>query len=144
MTIEGTAPIHFAAIKDAITEARTAAEREARKLGRRNYYERDGRHIAHPLKFVRSRGARILTTNQQLGRVDPLDEPLEWDGTKRELVAVVDDVLANYPQCDEVALEGGFDLSETFGFEDYAPRVTEWAVTIWKRAAGYAAIIEAD
>jgi hypothetical protein len=141
--IETPAPIHFATIKEAIIKARTAAEREARKLGRNNYYEDSGRRIAQPFKFVRSRGTRILTINQQLGRVAPCEEPWEYDGTKRELVAVVNDVLANYPQCDEITLEGGFDFSETFGFEDYEPLVTDWAVTIWTRAGGYAAIINA-
>jgi hypothetical protein len=137
-----TAPINFAEIKEAITKARTAAEREARKLGRSNDYEDSyGRRIARPFKFVRSRGARVITINQQLGRVDPCEEPWEYGGTKRELVELVNDVLANYPQCDEVVLEGGFDLSETFDFADYEPRVTDWEVTIWTRAGGYAAII---
>ena len=145
MTIEQIktpAPIHFAAITEAIIKARTAAEREARKLGRSNDYEDSyGRRIARPFKFVRSRGARVITINQQLGRVAPADEGCEYGGTKRELVALVDDVIANYPQCDEISLEGGFDFSETFGFEDYEPLVTDWAVTIWTRAGGYSAVI---
>ena len=129
----------FSAFTAEVTPARADARREAREHGRGLYVERGGRRIPQPCAFVRSRGTCVYTLGDTVGRVAPYaDEPAAYGGTKRELVALVSDILAHHPACNEVIVSGGFDLSETIDFDDYEPEVTTWEVRVWTRADGYA------
>ena len=129
----------FSAFTAEVTTARADARREAREHGRGLYVERGGRRIPQPCAFVRSRGTCVYTLGEYGVRVAPYaDEPAAYGGTKRELVALVSDILAHHPACNEVIVSGGFNLSETIDFDDYEPQVTTWEVRVWTRADGYA------
>jgi len=121
-----TNKLNFAAVKEAVSTARSQAQREAKRHGRT---VRCG--------FVRSRGTLLATLDKQ-GQCEPYpagDCP-EWGGTKREIEQTVAKVLADYPAVTEIIIEGGFDIADNIAFDDYEPRVSEWAVYIWVRAEG--------
>jgi hypothetical protein len=120
--------MNFGAIRKAVNAARMHAHDEAKKQGR-----------FMKMPFVRSRGTFLCTLGPG-GQEWPniAAECPVWDGTKKEIVELVERVLAEAPRITEIYIEGAFDASDRMIFDDYEPRITEWSVTIWTRDGGYA------
>ena len=133
VTREPLDPVHphgtgwFASLKAAVSVSRDEARTAAKRHGR-----------THHCPFVRSRGTLLCTAGPN-GQEWPniAAECPTWDGTKREVEQLVAKVLAEAPGITEIYIEGAFDMSDLFSFDDYEPRVSEWAVTVWTRAGGY-------
>lgn len=106
-------------LNDAVKSARAFAEREAR---------REGRKVSCP--FIRSRGTTLIALRNG-ERV--IDEPQEWNGTKRDLFTFIGEAIKR--NADEVLVQGGYDWSDTFDFYDYEPFATSWEVVVWSTTA---------
>lgn len=116
--------INYKAICAAVKESRGAAHREARQ-----YWP-----------FVSGRDGALLCTSSKTSQCEPniAAECPRWDGRRASIERLVADVLANYPQVDEVYIEGAYDGADQLGdTRDYEPRVTEWCVPVWRRDVGY-------
>ena len=108
-------------IKDAVSDARYVAEREARRGGS---------------AFVRSRGACLNTINIHQGQCspNPAAEDEQWKGTNKQLDALIDEVQGM--DVDEIWISGGFDGAECPRYMnegDYDPWVSSWDILVWKR-----------
>jgi len=117
----------FRRLKNAVLDARRAADREARDTAR---------EIGTP--FVRSRGTFLCTAAFNGDQIGPYAgaEAIVWDGTLSEIEHLIDDVKAKHPLVAEVYIAGGFDAAERLSdYEDsnYEPWVSTWKVTAWKR-----------
>ena len=118
---------NLTAIRKAVAIARDEAVKEARASSR----------------CIQSRGTWLATGNAKDGQCRPFPEAEcpEWGGTLREIIALVDRVLADYPQCEEVYLAGGYDGAETVAElihqGEYEPWVSSWHVPVWTRAEGF-------
>jgi hypothetical protein len=101
----------LADIKELVREQRYAAEDEA---------NRDG------WKFTRSRGLDLVACDANGVRLPEPCEPLwSWDGTLRQLR---DFIVATGAK--SVSIQGGFDGSDDFAFEDYCPLISEFEYTV--------------
>lgn len=98
------------AIKADLSAEYWKARREARRCAR----------------FIRPRERRLIAIKD--GQRADSPDAQEWDGTSRELVEYV--MTAEDQGCTEVVIDGGFDGSEDFSFDDYEPCVSDWCVTV--------------
>lgn len=109
-------------LKDAVREARSKAEREARqKCGP---------------GWLFSRGAWVIGLSFKEG--DPVwgDGMLPFAGTYKQMDDLLHDVVASQPQrIDEIRIEGGFNWSASLAdyYENYEPWVSEWSILVWSR-----------
>ena len=67
---------------------------------------------------MRSRGTFLNTSTATEGQASPCvgAECFDWNGTQRELAAVVADVLANYPDVRSLCVFGGHDAADELPF----------------------------
>lgn len=122
-TVPGEITVQADDVMTAVRIEQAKAEKEARGEGYR---------------FVRSRGRHFCSIG--VGGVCPPFEPgedIRWNGTLRSVKDVVAEVLAKYPRITEISINGGFDGSDDFGFEDYSPWIACWNVVVWRRTTGY-------
>lgn len=112
----------FADLKRDVVKARRDAEREAKGYGYR---------------IVRSRGTFISTIAKGEQAAPNFGaEAWEWDGTKKSIFALINTVTTQYPEVDEIVIEGGFNGGNSFqDFEygDYQPWASAWSVTVWTK-----------
>lgn len=112
-------------LKDAIAVERERAIKEARA----------------DFPCIKSRGTFIATCKANGDQCSPCPEAeaYEWSGTIKELNALVARVQADHPEVGEVYVAGGYDgaenLRDLLECGDYAPWVSAWHVTFWKREA---------
>ncbi|MGT2457668.1 hypothetical protein ACU4GI_32720 [Cupriavidus basilensis] len=109
----------FGALKEVVSAARDAAERQARRDCGKGY--------------LRSRGAWFITLSDTDGLTEPKNENTYYGRpiTARELQRLIDNVLANYPGVDSIEVAGGFDFAENLqAYADcaYDPWVSEWSL----------------
>lgn len=116
----------FGEFRDAVSAARETARREGAK----------------DAGYAKSRGTMLGTSPKGGGQCRPYPggEAIPWDGSKKELEAVIEKVLAGYPDVETVYVFGGFDGFETFAAaiandDDYDPWISEWEVVYWTRDA---------
>lgn len=108
-------------IKSEIIEARETARREARR-------NCSGCHIA-------SRGTHIATLNAD-GQCRPCPEAdaIDWNGTAKEIVRLIEECIKSHPDVTKVYIGGGFDAAQNLReYLDgiYDPWVESWDVDIW-------------
>ncbi len=110
-------------LKDAVREARSAAEREARK------------HCGKG--WLMSRGAWVIGLAYNEG--DPVwsDGMIEFAGTYKQMDELLHDAVTSMPQrIDCIRIEGGYNFAETMAdvaAGTYDPWVSEWSVVVWER-----------
>lgn len=113
----------FAALQEAIKQARSDAKADARRDCDKG--------------FLKSRGVWMITTNNKEGLVAPNSESI-WFGetvTARKFDGLIARVEAHFPHVDEIRFDGGWDHAETMADFDgnYTPWVAEWSVLAWRR-----------
>jgi hypothetical protein len=90
-------------------------------------------------RYTPSRGTFIATSNAQ-GQCSPHPEAeaIEWRGTAKEIDEVIAKVLADYPECTEVYIAGGYDGADSvldYQNGEYEPWVAAWSTTVWTRGS---------
>jgi hypothetical protein len=119
----------FATFTDLVSAVKDGRAKEGHRAGR---FARGAR-----LPWVRSRGTWLCTSNKN-GPCRPRErgDCPDWDGTKREIVALIAKVEAYYPEVEHITIEGGYDAAERLDDFDnggYEPWVGEWEVLLWSR-----------
>lgn len=116
---------NLSSLKQAVSQARADAESEARAS----------------FPWVRSRGTFLSTLNERREQCRPCPEAEcnSWNGTWREIQAMIRDVEANHPHVHVVYISGGYDGAEGYHAlwldDNYEPWASSWNVTIWERRA---------
>lgn len=121
-TIPGEITVQADSIMTAVRHAQGEAEIEARTCGHR---------------FIRSRG-RFLVSSGNAGVCRPFEpgECVFWKGTLKDIREAVMLINERHPEVTELCIDGGFDGSDDFGFEEYDPWISSWSVKVWTRAKG--------
>lgn len=111
-----------------LTEAVKAARGEARAEAKASY------------QWIRSRGTYLCTAGPDQCSPRPEAECPDWDGTYREVLKVVTDVINRHPHVTRIYISGGFDGANThaelYHDHDYEPWASAWDVTVWTRDGG--------
>jgi hypothetical protein len=117
---------HFGNIKD-LKAAVTAACGQARDEARQSAV------------CVFARAMNLATAERGGSPCPPREEAAcpGWKKTWKEIVEVVSEVEANYPNVLEVYISGGFDAADSprARWEDgnYEPWASSWSVVVWER-----------
>ena len=116
----------------------TMAEIRHRIQQERNRAQWDAKQIGEGHRAIRSRGTWLCTRNAQ-GQCPPAVEAdcPDWNGTKKEIDALIAEVAAKYPSVTEVYIAGGYDGARSYEAlrgDDYQPWASSWSVTVWRRA----------
>ncbi len=119
--------INFMALKARVAKARHEAYREARLESKRSN-----------MPWVWSRGTWFSTVDERGDQAQPYPgaEAAQWNGTKRELEAVIAKVERDYPDVMVLYVEGGYDGGETINDKKdgiYEPWISNWSVDVWRR-----------
>ena len=96
----------------------------------RQYARREA--LGQGWKRVKSRGTFLCTADRD-GQCWPMREAEEirWDGTLKQIQAVIEKVEVDHPSVLTVYIAGGFNGYD-YGY-DYEPSVSSWDVTVWTR-----------
>lgn len=111
--------INLTEVNKAVVEARREAYEVAKRNGNR---------------CVFSRGTFLATSNG--GQCQPCAEAdcPTWEGTLKEIDALIDLVIEKYPNVREVYIGGGFDGADSpqaYRDGDYEPWASAWDTTVW-------------
>ena len=69
------------------------------------------------------------------------DGETDWEGTKSDLLSVIETNLKLHPEIDEIYVSGGYDAADSvsdYAHGLYEPQVHMWDVLVWSKKTNFA------